>query len=299
MQLSHMLTVKDKWKAVRPMEMKKELWMGVTLPRAVSQRERVSVGGLLLDPVTLKETIEKVEGFIKERTPHYIATVNLQFITLSARYPSIRRVINNADLVVADGMPVVWLSQIHGTPLPERITGHDLLHHSADLAAKKGYSLFLLGATSEIADKAAKRLCRLYPGLKIAGMHQGSFTLDGNEIVQGNRETAVEVIKRCRPDILFVALGCPKQEFWMHNHLREINVPVSIGIGGVLDVLAGRHKRAPIWMQRTGLEWFYRLEQEPSRLWKRYLLGDVPTFMKLSGEMLSKRLLWNSSATRP
>lgn len=256
---------------------------------AAHAEERLQIGQLYLDRVASPDLLERVSRAVEERTPCHIVTVNLQFIRIAAREPDFAQVVNGAHLVVADGKPLVWLSRLMGSAIPERITGHDLLQSCASLASQRGYSIFFLGPSPEVADKAADVLCAQHPGLKIAGVYQGRFDRDGCGVSAADELGALTAIQRCRPDFLFVALGCPKQEFWIHRHRQDIETPVCVGIGGALDVLAGKLKRAPEWMQSAGLEWTYRLIQEPNRLWRRYILQDCPTAVRLAGFALLRQ----------
>jgi N-acetylglucosaminyldiphosphoundecaprenol N-acetyl-beta-D-mannosaminyltransferase len=268
----------------------------------VTTHDRVQIGALRLHRVGLSSILEQISQFLEEKRPRQVVTVNLQFLSTAAKNRTFAEVVNSADLVVADGMPLLWLSRLLGTPIPQRVTGHDLLHHCAALAAQRGFTLFFLGATSVTAEKATRRLQEMYPGLKIVGSYQGSFSQDGYGLSESDERGALDAIRRCGPDFLFVALGCPKQELWIHRHRQEIEVPVCIGIGGVLDVLAGRLRRAPSWMQRMGLEWLYRLQQEPGRLWKRYLTQDFLTALKITAAITLKRTvnlrhMWRTGGT--
>jgi len=265
-------------------------------------QELVRIGQIGLHRVNLSSTLEQISRFVEEKGPHHVVTVNLQFLSTAAKNRTFAEVVNNADLVVADGMPLIWLSRLLGTPLPQRVTGHDLLHQCAALASQKGLTLFFLGATPSATEGATRRLQEMYPGLKIAGSYQGSFSPAGYGLSESDERGALDAIERCRPDFLFVALGCPKQELWIYRHRQDIQAPVCIGIGGVLDVLAGRLKRAPLWMQRMGLEWLYRLQQEPGRLWKRYLTQDLLTALKIAGSISVKRTfdlrhVWRTGGT--
>lgn len=226
--------------------------------------------------------LEQVKGFIEENIPHHIVTINLRFMSISFRDQEFARVINSADLTMTDGMPLVWLAKLLGTPIPERITGPDLIFNLSNLSAEKDYSIFLLGGDPGVAEEAGKRLCNLYPALRISGTHHGYFTADEEPKV-------VNFIKTCRPQLLFVGLGCPKQEFWIHRWMHELEVPVCAGIGGTLDCVIGRFNRAPLWMQQSSLEWVYRLKQEPRRLWRRYLLEDLPTALRIAGPAFRER----------
>lgn len=250
-------------------------------PSALDEVNRVPLGSLHIDRVALRDVPGILSQFASDGSPHHIVTANLQFLGIASRDPGFAAVVNQADLVVADGMPLVKLSRLKRLALPGRITGHDLLHIAARLAVQQGYSIAFLGGAPGVAEEAARRLREMHPGLGPIGTYQGSFSPDGYGLSQEDEGDLVASLRLSRPQFLFVALGCPKQEFWIARHLHEVGIPVCVGVGGVLDVLAGRLKRAPIWVQRAGLEWSYRLCQEPRRLWRRYLLADIPTLSKL------------------
>jgi N-acetylglucosaminyldiphosphoundecaprenol N-acetyl-beta-D-mannosaminyltransferase len=242
------------------------------------QRERVSLGPICVDSVDQAAAIERIRGFATSGRPHQIVTVNLDFVSIANRDPAFRELINAADLAVADGMPLVWLSRFKGKALPERVAGVDLVMDSCRVAAELGASVFLLGAAEGVAEAAGERLCELCPGLRIAGTYSPPVgTLDASV-----NDEMLRVVRRAAPDFLFVALGAPRQDFWIREHQAELQVPVAMGVGCVLDLLAGAVRRAPVWMQRTGLEWAFRLAQEPQRLWRRYLLNDLPMLARLA-----------------
>ncbi len=253
-----------------------------TYAPVASRSHKIQIERVGLDAVTIPELKGKLSEFIASGTAHQIVTVNLRFLSIAHHDQPFENVINEAALAVADGMPLLWLSRFIGTPVPQRITGTTLLHCAASLATEKGYGLFVLGSSPGIAEEAVRRLCSRYPGLRITGTHHGYF---GTE----EEDEVVSTIRQSKPDILFVAMGCPKQDVWIHDHLEALGVPVCAGIGGTLDVLVGRLKPAPMWMQRSGLEWFYRLAQEPRRLWRRYLLEDLPTAFRVGGSVLLGR----------
>jgi N-acetylglucosaminyldiphosphoundecaprenol N-acetyl-beta-D-mannosaminyltransferase len=248
--------------------------VAVTQP-SIEQTSRVRLGEIGLDRITEPQAMQRIEEFIVSGQPSQVVTANLRFLTLARRDTSFARIVNNSSLVVADGIPLIWVSRVAGAALPARITGGTLLDACVQLAIRKNYSFFLLGASPGVAEQAGKRLQEQYPGLQIAGTHHGYFSAEENEGI-------VRKIHAARPVFLFVAMGCPKQEQWIAENLAELQVPVCIGIGGTLEIVTGRLKRAPKWMQSAGLEWFYRLIQEPGRLWKRYLLEDVPTGMRVT-----------------
>jgi N-acetylglucosaminyldiphosphoundecaprenol N-acetyl-beta-D-mannosaminyltransferase len=238
-------------------------------------RSRVSLLGTWIDRVDVEQATAHIADFVRSRRPHQVVTANVDFLHIAEEDPAFQNIVNSADLVLADGMPLVWASRRLETPLPCRVTGVDMVLTCAELAAREGYSIFLLGAAPGVADEVACVLRARFPGLRIAGTYAPS------NVALSDSDDVVRIIREAQPDMLFVAFGAPKQEKWIHMHSSRLHVPVSIGVGGAFDMLAGRVRRAPIWMQRHGLEWFYRLVQEPHRLWKRYFVQDLPVFIRL------------------
>lgn len=172
-------------------------------------------------------------------------------------------------------MPLVWISKLKNTPIKEKVSGSDLFPRVCELAAKRKYSLFLLGAAEGIADKAAKKLKDKYDELNIVGTYSPSYGFEKNE---DEIEKIIEMINKVKPDILAVGVGAPKQEKFIYNYRDKLNVPISLAIGASLDFEAGNISRAPKWMQNIGLEWFYRLCMEPKRMFKRYIVDDLKIF---------------------
>jgi len=245
-------------------------------------RERVDLGGVLIDMVDGDAAVDRIRGFLQSGRLNQIVTVNLDFVAISRRDPDFRDTLNAAELAVADGMPLVWASRLGDDPVPCRLTGVELVDECCRVAAETGTSVFLLGAAPGIADNAADKLRARFPGLRIAGVYAppfGPLTADENERILGR-------IKAAQPDFLFVALGAPQQDVWIRANRDRLDVPVAMGVGCVLDLLAGKVSRAPAWMQRTGLEWLFRLGQEPARLWRRYILDDIPTLFWLVSRLL-------------
>jgi len=240
-------------------------------------RPRLDLFGVLIDRIDRDAVSARIGRFLEVGVPHQIVTVNLDFLYLSEQDPEFRATINEADLAVPDGMPLVWLSRIIGTPLVSRITGVELVHQCCLLAARKGVGVFFLGGTPEVAAAAADRGRGLHPGLVV---HH--YAPPFGPISPDEDERIVEKILHARPGFLFVALGAPRQDLWIRTHRERLGVPVSMGVGCVLDLLAGVTSRAPIWMQSAGLEWIYRLIREPRRLWRRYLVNDLPLFGRLA-----------------
>jgi N-acetylglucosaminyldiphosphoundecaprenol N-acetyl-beta-D-mannosaminyltransferase len=225
--------------------------------------------GNRVDPLTLAGAVARVAEFIAAGNPHHVVTLNAEIAYRAYREPDLRAVINRAHLVTADGAGILWAARKLGTPLPERVTGIDLLQALAAEGARRGWRFYLYGAAPGVAEAAAARLVREHPGLVVAGTSHGY--LSAREI-----PGLIEAIKEARPHILLVGLGAPKQEYWIAGHLKELQVPVAMGVGGSFDVLAGRTRRAPAWVQRLNLEWLYRVLQEPARV-KRTLA--LPKFM--------------------
>lgn len=237
-------------------------------------RPRVNLGGVMVDQVDFDSAVDRVERFLTSGGSHQIATVNLDFVSIARRRPEFMDMLNQVDLAVPDGMPLVWLSRYTGTPLTERVAGVELFGACCEIAAEQGLGVFFLGAAEGVAEEAARNLQAIYPGLNVVGTYspsKGSLSDEEDEYI-------VQLIQEAQPHFLFVALGAPRQDVWIREHMSRLHVPVSMGVGCVFDIYAGAVKRAPRWMQQLGLEWAFRLVQEPARLWRRYLIDDLPTF---------------------
>jgi len=246
---------------------------------------QVNILGASIDNVTMDDAIERINSFITSDGSHQVVTVNLDFLRLAHESNEFRGIINSSDMAVADGMPLIWASRMMGAPLPERVTGVELVDRMCELAARKGYSIFLLGGASGVAAGAADVLQARYPGLRVAGIYSPPMGFGDDE-----DQKMVEMIREAKPDMLFVAFGAPKQDNWIAAHQQELGVPVAVGIGGVFNFLTGRTRRAPSWIQRTGMEWFYRVAQEPTRLWRRYFLMDMPIMALMLLMVLQTRM---------
>jgi N-acetylglucosaminyldiphosphoundecaprenol N-acetyl-beta-D-mannosaminyltransferase len=235
--------------------------------------ERVPESVRLMDvnitPISMSEAVARIEEFIRSRQPHIVVTSDASAIMKAQEDEELHRIINTADLVTPDGIGVIWGARLLDLPIYERVPGVDLVAALCAVAAQRGYRIFILGAAPGVAEQAAQNLQATYPGLTVAGTHHGYF---------GAEEEAhiVEAIRLAQPDILFVAFGIPKQEKWIRRHLQTMQVPVCIGVGGSFDVYSGRLKRAPLWVQRMGMEWFYRALIEPKRFVRLLIL---PKFM--------------------
>jgi exopolysaccharide biosynthesis WecB/TagA/CpsF family protein/anti-anti-sigma factor len=235
------------------------------LPRA-AKAPPIALLGIPFDNVTLAEAAQQIESMIASRQPHHVVTANVDFLVLAMHDTELRDILIDAHLVLCDGTPLVWASQLLGNPLPERVAGSDLVPLLIHLAAERKYRLFFLGATPESNAKAVANVRTQFPGAIISGHYSPEFRA-WNAI---DNEDIARRIRAARPDILLVAFGCPKAEKWIAQNYLQLGVPVAIGVGATIDFLAGNVRRAPRWMQRAGMEWFYRLTQEPKRLLRRY-----------------------------
>lgn len=235
-------------------------------PARLLPRLPIAILGVPFDPVTTSEAIARIEEMVASRMPHYLVTANVDFLVQAQADVELRRILLDAHLVLCDGTPILWASRLLGNRLPERVAGADLAPLLIQVAAQKKYRLFFLGATPESAARAVARMRTAYPALIIAGHYSPPF----NTLLEFDHEEIKRRIFEAKPDLLFVAFGCPKAEKWMAMHYRSLGVPVAAGVGATIDFLAGQVKRAPMWMRRSGTEWLFRLAQEPRRLFGRY-----------------------------
>ncbi len=227
----------------------------------------IAILGVPFDNVTTGEALERIEQMIASRKPHYLATANVDFLVQAREDIELRRILFDADLVLCDGTPVLWASRWLGNQLAERVAGADIVPLLMQRAAEKKYRIFLLGASPESVAKAADRLREACPELILAGYYSPPF----NKLIEMDHDEIKRRVLAAKPDLLLVSLGCPKQEKWIAMHYRSLGVPVSAGVGATIDFLAGQVRRAPTWMRRRGLEWVFRLIQEPRRLFRRYM----------------------------
>ena len=225
-----------------------------------------------IDNLTMDEAVSKIEQLIINKKPSYVVTPNVDHIVKLENDIEFQSVYKDADLILTDGMPLIWISKMKKNPIKEKVSGSDLFPKVCDLASKNGYKVFLLGAAEGVAAKAAINLERKYKGLNIVGTYSPSY---GFENKKEEIDNIIKMINEVKPDILAVGLGAPKQEKFLYRYRKELNVPVSLAIGASIDFEAGNVTRAPIWMQKRGLEWFYRLIKEPKRMYKRYLVDDI------------------------
>jgi N-acetylglucosaminyldiphosphoundecaprenol N-acetyl-beta-D-mannosaminyltransferase len=231
--------------------------------------EDIEAFGVRLSPVSMSEAMDKIEGFIRDGKPHHVVTSDANSILRAQQDEEYAAIVRRAALITPDGYGVMWGARLMNLPIYERVTGVDMVTGICERAAKNGDSIYILGAAPGVAAKAAEKLAERFPGLRVAGTRNGFFKPEEEDDV-------VKEIRDAKPQVLFVAFGIPKQEKFIAKHLEILNVPVSLGVGGSFDVYSENLKRAPEYIQRSGMEWLYRVWQEPWR-WRR--MSYVPRFM--------------------
>lgn len=230
--------------------------------------EQIALAGTTLHKMRMTDVLAVCEESIRTRCPILIGVVNVAKLVKARHDLQLRQSLEEATLTVADGAPIVWLSRWCGCPLPERVAGIDIMSALLVLADRQGYGVYFLGAQQDVVEQVAEHVRRQYPGVRIAGCRNGYFSA-------AEEAEVAEAIRASRADILLVAVPTPKKENFLHQWRAVMDVPVCHGVGGSFDVVVGVTKRAPLWMQRAGMEWFYRVLQEPRRMWKRYLVTNT------------------------
>jgi N-acetylglucosaminyldiphosphoundecaprenol N-acetyl-beta-D-mannosaminyltransferase len=242
--------------------------------RRIGQRGRIRLGEIWIDALTLDEVLEEIESLVGARRGGFVLTPNVDHVVKADTSEHLRQAYEAASLSLADGMPLIWTSRLLGCPLPEKVSGSDLIVPLMRVAAQHDWGVYLLGGAPGVVESAA-RILRARMGVRIVGTDSPVIASDVPADVSVE---PIERIRRARPDIVLVALGGPKQEIWIHRTTDAIRPAVAVGVGAGLDFFVGRVRRAPAWVSRAGLEWLFRLAQEPRRLWRRYLAED-PKFL--------------------
>lgn len=230
--------------------------------------KRYRILNTYVNALSMKSTIKKVEEIISKGLPTQHVVINAAKVNLMESDPELRKIVNGCPLINADGASIIWAARQLGVPLTERVTGIDLFINLVQLAEKRGYRIYLFGAKEEVVAKVKEIFEQRYPHLEIVGCRNGYFS-------EVDEVQIVENIAASGADMLFVAFSSPKKEYWINKYINELNIPFVMGVGGSFDVVAGVTNRAPLWMQKHGLEWFYRFIQEPCRMWRRYIIGNV------------------------
>jgi N-acetylglucosaminyldiphosphoundecaprenol N-acetyl-beta-D-mannosaminyltransferase len=249
---------------------------------------RVDVLGVRFHAMRLGETLDLFDLFVRQRMPRQIFFSNAHTLALCRVNQNFLRLINNADLNLADGMSIVWGARLLGIQIPERVPGPDLMLKLCERAAEKGYRVFLMGTSDKNLLNLNAALVKKFPNLQITGMYSPPIR---DRFSEEDTSLMLAKINAGKPDILFVGISCPKQELWISENLHRLNVPVSLGVGAAFDFLSGLIPRAPEWLRNRGLEWLYRLWREPRRLWRRYLLGNFVFLSLLVKERIKLHFL--------
>lgn len=246
----------------------------------------IRVIGMRVDMVQIPSVLEMMEEWIKNRTSgNYIVVANANNAILGNRMEEVRNAARCSSLTVPDGITLVLLARFYGYKLSRRVYGPELMESFCRLAAEKGYTNYFYGGTEEAIEKMRRKLLKKYPDLKIAGYYSPPFRSLTNEET-GDK---IKKINDEKPDVLWVGLGCPKQEIWMYRNREKLRVPVIVGVGAAFDFYSGIKKQAPKWMRENGLEWFFRLINEPQRLWKRYIIDGTLFIYKAGIEAIMQK----------
>lgn len=238
-------------------------------------KERIKLLNIYVDNVNMKEAVNEVEKLAHSSKYSYVVTPNVAHVVFLEDDKEFKEVYNNADLVLTDGMPLIWISKYYKRPIKEKVSGSDLFPLICERAAENGDKIFILGAAEGVAKKAAERLCEKYKKLNVVGTYSPPYGFEKDE---KEVEKVIQVVNEAKPNILFVGLGAPKQEKFIYKYKEQLKVPVSLGIGAAIDFQAGNIKRAPKWMQKSGLEGFYRFFKEPKRMFRRVFIDDFKIF---------------------
>lgn len=232
-----------------------------------SSKEHVEFFGVKFDLVTMEEALERIARIIEQHNLTQYVGVNVAILVMAQRDKELRNILNSCKFITADGLGILWGAKLLGIHIPERVPAVDLMLNLMPIAEKKGYRMFFLGASGKVIKKAVEKCKSQYPDLQIAGYHSGYFKKEEEEKI-------VEEIINSKADILCVGMPSPEKELFIRKNLQRMNIPFAMGVGGTFDVIAEKVKRAPIWMQKMGMEWIYRLLQEPRKMWKRYLVTN-------------------------
>lgn len=222
--------------------------------------------------VNMAESIESIEQMIARGKKSYVVAINVDVVMKIENDFALKKIVDEADLVLVDGKPLVWISKMHGRPVKAKISGSDLIPQLMKIATEKGYSIFIIGGKDGVAEQAKKNLEQENNGIKLVGTYAPPWGFEKNDAELNKINT---LITAAHPDLLIACFGCPKQEKWIYENYQKYDATVSICAGATVDFLAGNVKRAPKWMSEHGLEWFYRFLQEPKRMFKRYFVDDI------------------------
>lgn len=246
--------------------------------------DRIDVLGIGVSRINLDDAVARIERWIAERSHNYVCVSGVHGVMLSRDDARLRSIHNAAGMVTPDGMPLVWMSRLLGSTRTERVYGPDLMRKMTAISAERGYRQFYYGGADGVAGKLKQAMVEAHPGLQVVGEICPPF----RPLTPDEDQAVIDTINAAKPDIVWVGLSTPKQEYWMANHLGRIDAPVMVGVGAAFDFLAGTKSQAPPFMQRNGLEWLYRMSSEPRRLGSRYAY-IVPAFTMLATADLARR----------
>lgn len=266
----------------------------------MENQNHIRVLGTPVSLVNMDSAIETIVGWVDNRESRYVCAADVHSVMCALECGEHLAVMQHADMVLPDGTPLYWLSRLGGVKGTSRVCGPDLMAQLCAYSAKRGWRHFLLGGADGVVQQLADILPKLYPGIEVCGIHAPSF---GQRISKEEDARVLSHLEEAKPNLVWVGLGCPNQERWMHDHVNRLTGAVMIGVGAAFDYHSGRLRRAPLWMRNSGLEWLHRLLSEPSRLWRRYLLMAPKFVMLASWELIRQRLvdvrLFGNSSNRP
>jgi N-acetylglucosaminyldiphosphoundecaprenol N-acetyl-beta-D-mannosaminyltransferase len=246
---------------------------------------RVNILGVGVSAINMEIALELIDDWIAHQEPHYVCITPVHSVMDCQRDPQLRRIQNASGMTTPDGMPLVWLSRLHGHSHVDRVYGPDLMLALCERSVEKGYRHFFYGGAEGVPEQLAASLQSRFPGLQVVGTYAPPF----RPLTTEEDEEIVQRISQFAPDIVWVGLGSPKQERWIASYVGRLAAPVLIGVGAAFDFHTGRKPQAPHWIQRSGLEWLFRLMTEPRRLWKRYLINNPLFIMLVLAQMLGLR----------
>ncbi|HQR94649.1 MAG TPA: WecB/TagA/CpsF family glycosyltransferase [Sediminibacterium sp.] len=239
---------------------------------------KINIGGIGISDITLEETMDLFDAWIEQKQKKRICVTPVNCVVWANKNESLQQLYNTADLTLCDGVPLIWASKFLGQEkLRGRVTGLDLLPQYIERCYQRNFSMFFLGAAEGVAQRFKEQLEEKYPGIQVVGVYSPPYA---NEFSGEENQKMIDIINAANPDILWVSLTAPKQDYWIQQNYPQLNSSINIGIGAALDVAVGKFNRAPIWMQKSGLEWFYRFIKEPKRLFRRYFI-EAPTFIPI------------------
>jgi len=251
----------------------------------MAETEQINILGVRVDAINPELALERIRRWIQNRDKVYVCIAPVSTIVDCQENQHYRQIVNEAGMVTPDGMPLVWIARHRGYDRVRRTYGPDLMLRVCSQGQAQEYKHYFYGGAPEVNEKLSQRLKAKFPDIKIVGRYSPPFRAAGER----ESEQVLAQINTAKPDILWVGLGSPKQDLWMHQHRDRLDVPVMIGVGAAFDFLSGEKKQAPIWMRKAGLEWLFRLLCEPRRLWRRYLFGNTKFIWFIVKEYFTKR----------